>query len=585
MLPTNIYDYITQEKEAYKTTPVPLADNWEWNMFDHVTKSFLYKNSKFSKGQNDGNRPFLNIVRPILNVAYRAEGFDVKDIVPFADDEKNYYKSFLIKKFHPRWARKHDINTFIDEMVESYVDYGLALIKNVSNVRPEVVPLQRLAFCDQTDILSGPICELHQYSVDQLKQQKWRKDKIDEAITMAEAQKVTATQDGKKVKTPSKYIEVYELHGTFPQSWLSEGGDPDEYVPQMHIVTFYTDEKGNKHGITLFDGEEKKQIYKAIKRDPIYGRACGFGGVEELFEPQTWTNYSEIQLKEMLDVAALIILQTSDKKFEGNNVFKDMEKGEIVYSEDGKPLTQVSITPQNKAAFDASVEKWQQNARTIGSADEALLGENPTSGTPFALQALVTTEGKGLHEYRQGKLATFTGEIYRDWGLGYLVKEMNEGQKFADELTADELEEVVAAVVRGTTNQKIKDKMLQGQLPTAEEKAMFEEVARLEFLEGGRKRFFEIIKDEFKDIPVDVEVNIVGKQKDLAERADKLTNIFRAVIANPQVLQAPGMGKLFNEIIEASGFSAINFAQLTKALPAQEGAELPSPVEEETVPA
>src|SRR5690606_14938177 len=126
----------------------------------------------FWKGENDGSRPFKNIIRPILNVAYRTEGFDVKDIVPFVNDLKNYYKSFLVKKFHPRWARENDIDTFIDDMVESYVDYGLALVKNVNDVRPEVVELQTIAFCDQTDILGGPLCILHAYQPDELADMK-----------------------------------------------------------------------------------------------------------------------------------------------------------------------------------------------------------------------------------------------------------------------------------------------------------------------------------------------------------------------------------------------------------------------------
>ena len=58
-------------------------------------------------------------------------------------------------------------------------------------------------------------------------------------------------------------------------------------------------------------------------------------------------------------------------------------------------------------------------------------------------------------------------------------------------------------------------------------------------------------------------MNVAGKQEYLAERADKLTNIFRQIFANPAVLQAPGMGKLFNEIIESAGFSPIEFSSFT----------------------
>lgn len=88
----DIYGYITAEENNYKIDRVPITDGWEWNMFEHIKKSNLYKNFKFYKGDNDGMRPFKNIIRPILNVAYRSEGFDVKDIEPFVNDQKNYYK-------------------------------------------------------------------------------------------------------------------------------------------------------------------------------------------------------------------------------------------------------------------------------------------------------------------------------------------------------------------------------------------------------------------------------------------------------------------------------------------------------------
>ena len=74
----NVYQYITTEESSYQTMGVPIVDGMEWKMFEHVKLSTLYKSSKFSTGVDDGERPFKNIIRPILNVAYRSEGFDKK---------------------------------------------------------------------------------------------------------------------------------------------------------------------------------------------------------------------------------------------------------------------------------------------------------------------------------------------------------------------------------------------------------------------------------------------------------------------------------------------------------------------------
>lgn len=600
-----IAEYIIAEKAAFRTRKVPLTDGYEWNMYDHIRKSFLYKHSKFATGADDNTRPFKNIILPVIRVAYRSEGFDVKDIVPFVNERKNYYKSFLIKKYHPKWARKYSIDTFIDELVESYVDYGLALVKNVNDKRPEVVPLQRLAFCDMTDILSGPLCEMHPMSPDQVSEYrgKWYDEAIDMAIQLSKNEKPIISDGDLKAETPGQYMEIYELHGTLPETWLNvdngekkqgdEGYVPPEYtndtkyIPQMHIGMFYTGEDKKKKWLCLYKGREMEPIYKAKKRDPIYGRACGLGGIEELFEPQTWTNYSEIQIKEMLDIATMVLIKTTDEKFASRNNVNDIEKGEIVYIEEGKDAEQLSLSP-NKALFDQKVNDWEQRAMLIGSASEGSLGKNPSSGTPFALQDLIVQEGYGAHEYRQGQLATFVGELYRDWILGWLVDEMNQGETFLDELDLDELQYVADRVITNEVNESIKTKMLKkgfaAEVMSLEERDLLKQVLRQEFMRGGTKRFLEILKDELKEIPIDVETNIAGKQKDLADMAVKLTNIFRAIIANPNILRDKGMADLFNQIIEASGFSPVDFSSLTEApateTSAQPGSQsaIPTPV-------
>ena len=580
----NVYQYITTEESSYQTMGVPIVDGMEWKMFEHVKLSTLYKNSKFSTGVDDGERPFKNIIRPILNVAYRSEGFDVKDIYAYVNDPDNYYKSFLVRKFHEKWARANDIDTFIDELVESYVDYGGALVKNVDDIKPEVVPFQRLAFCDQTDILTGTICEKHQYSVDQLLEfkGKWDDDAIDRAILSAKEEKGGNQSSKLKSKTPGKYIEVYELHGMFPEDWLDEDGDEEKYTNQLHIVTYIEEEDNatnEKSGVTLFKGKEKKGIYKFLSRDEIYGRALGFGGIEELFEPQIWTNYNLIQQKEMLDVASIMMLQTADSSFANKNKITDMEKGEVAIHKQDMPLTQVNVQPINMVAFEKAAIAWEAQARTTGSANDAQLGVSPTSGTPFALQELVTSTGQGIHEYRRGKIATFVGEVYRDWILPHLTKEINKGDKWLEDLDLEEMQFIAESVSTKKANEKVVNMVIKyfdknGKAPTNEEIEMFKEVTKDNFLKSGNKKFIELVENELKKIPIDVSVNVAGKQKDLGKVASGLTNIFRQVFAAPEVLQDPGMSKLFNEIIESAGFSPVSFQGISNR-PVQQPAQQP----------
>lgn len=564
----NIYDFIIEEEATFKTLRVPITSSKDWNMHEHIERCTNVSNGWFHKGQNDGNRPYTDIVTPIINVAFRSEGFDVKDIVPYVNDAQKYYKSFLVKKYHPQWARKNELDTFIDEMVESSVIYDLALIKNCNNERPQVVPLQSIAFCDQTDVLAGIFGFKHQYSVDEMLEYagKWDANKIDEAITMAKASKPVEMANGQEVKTPGKYIEVYEVHGMMPDSWLNDDGDMNKYSPQMHIVSFYTGADNKKKGITLFKGAEKKPIFKKVVLKPVFGRACGRSIVESLFEDQVWTNYSGIRLKELLDAAALVLFQTDDDEF-GNQKLTNLKKNTILKHSPGRPITRMDTTVPNITAFTNDQDKRAQNARILGSASEGALGISPSSGTPFKLQDLIVQEGQGIHEYRQGKLATFmSDQLYRDWILKFLVDEMNQGRKFSEELSLDELEEIADQITTNEIEKKIKRLILaSGKVPTNEERELMRTTFRDEFMKKGNRRFFEILQNELKGIPVDVYVNIAGKQKKMAQNADKLTNLIMAVLKNPGAFsQVPGVGKMFNELLEASGFSPIGNSKITK---------------------
>jgi hypothetical protein len=557
----DVFGFITTEENNYKTNRVAITEGWEWNMYEHVNLSTLYKNSTYKTGKND-DKPFKNITRPLLNLQYRAEGFDVKDIILFINDAYEYYKSFLVRKYHEQWARENKIDTFIDELVESFVDYGGSLVKNVNQKRPELVPLQRLAFCDQTDILSGPVCEKHFYSISQLRDMagKWDAQAIEDTIVLSQPFKKSQTMGDKAVKTPSKYIEVYELHGTFPEWWLNDNSDSDKLVGQLQIVTFYKNKEENKQGIVLFRGKEKdiNDVYKFIPRDKIFGRALGLGGAEELFEAQVWTNYDIIRIKELLDHAAKMIYKTDDAAFAGRNTTTDLENGEIMVVAKGSDVSQLNTTAVNIPLFEKSIVEWQAFAKELAGASEAILGESPDSGTPFALQNLVVNQAQLLHEYRKGKLAVFVDEIYRDWILPYIVSEITKGKEFLAELDHEELMQVSESLVTCEVNKIIVEKILNGETIDPNQMDQLGQQIRQQFLKGGNKKFMEIFKGEMKEAPIDIEVSIAGKQKDLATIVQKLSNVFRQVFANPAILQDPNAVKVFNKILEYSGLEPID---------------------------
>lgn len=566
-----IFGYIKTEENNFETVRVPITRSKSWNMHEHIERCTNVSNGWFHQGANDGLRPYDDIVTPIINVGFRSEGFDVKDMVPYVNDINEHYKSFIVKKLHPQWARKHELDTFIDDVVESSVIYDLVLVKNVNNVRPEVVDLKTIAFCDQTDVMAGPLCIRHEYTVAELLsfKGKWEDDKITQAILMSKAVTKVSIAGDQTAKTPSKYVEVYELRGNLPEKWLKEGGDANKYTPQMHMVCFYVSDTGDKQGITLYKGKDKplSANFKSLKIDRVRsrGRACGRSIVETLFEPQVWNNYSGIKIKQLLD-GALSIFQTDSEEYK-NQKLSDLKTNTVLGHEVGRPITRVDGTIQNLAAFTNHQNKMQSDARILGSATDPQLGQSPTSGTPFALQNLVVQQGQGFHEYRQGKIATFFADVlYRDWILGYLVSDLDSGIKFSEELTLDEMMEIGDTIATNLAHKKIIAMVLDGKSIDETTKDALTQQYKQEFMKGGNRKFFETIKGEFKDIPTSVFVNIKGKQKDLAGNADKLTNLLREAMKNPQ--GASMFAKQYNELLEASGFSPVDFTNMTTAVQA-----------------
>lgn len=576
---TTIYDYILQEENAYNNLPIQVTENYEWSMREHINTTVLYKNSQYVTGGKE-NKPFKNITRPILNLQYRSETLEVKDIVLFVDQAEKYFMSFLVRKYHDDWAREHHIDAFLKSLGESYVDFGGTLVKEVNQDHPEVVKLQTIAFCDQTDILGGPIGLKHFFSPDQLlKMAKvgWGDEKrgatatLQDVIALSNAEKKQRQTSDVKTKTPGRYVEVYEVHGYFPTEWLEyrddmpmgaiNEKDPDtEFSLQMHIVVMMKKDGSNANGITLFCGPEKESIFKFLSRDPIYGRALGLGGAEELFDPQVWINYDVIRMTGMLDSGSKILYQTTDPAFANRNKTSDLDNGEILIVAAGAKIEQINTLPVNITVFENSVKDWEAQAQMMGGATDAILGNQPASGTPFNLQNLVTQQSQGLHEYRRGEMATFVDEIYRDWVIPQIEKKIVQDQKFLANLDLDELQNIAENVSIIQTNAMKKEMILSGKAIDPSMVDQYQATAKQQFLKMGTSQFVSILAGEFKNAPLAVKTDVAGKQKDLNALTEKLTKVFQTIAANPAMLDDPRLAKIFNQILESSGLSPIDFS-------------------------
>lgn len=205
MISPSIFEWITAEENRFTTEEIRVADNWNWSFRNQVQLIFQLKNSIFSTGANNWMRAFKAVMEPLLDFSYWAEDIEVKD-VEFYIEENGRALSFLIRKYHDEvFVREHNLDTLFDEITECDLDYGGVLVQKADSPRPEILKLQSIAFCDQTDILSGPLAFKHNFAPDKLRTMEksgWGDTKngatisIKELIALAEAEKQPAGMKG-----------------------------------------------------------------------------------------------------------------------------------------------------------------------------------------------------------------------------------------------------------------------------------------------------------------------------------------------------------------------------------------------------
>lgn len=523
-------------------------------------------------------------MEPILNLAYWTEDIEVKDVVFYIESVNGRALSFFVKKYHDEvYVKEHNLDDLFDEITESDVDYGGVLVEQATKKRPKVMSLTKLAFCDQTDVLGGPLAFKLYLSPSKLKKMEkngWFKTENAAKGTAQELiELATATKDpeggrkgDKENVTPGKNIEVYIMRGPLPKAYLDDGDDMETIENQVQIVASYFDEKKNRQGFVIYRKKENEGSLKFFTSQVVSGRGLGRGWGERMLHPQIWTNFLEIHKTQMLQAGAKTPLMTDDTSFTNANKINEMENNEItIVSKDSKlPPTPIqTINPANVRLYDKSINEWFEFAQYAGAAFDPLMGKQATSGTTFRGQERVVAQGRGPHDRLRGKRAKFIEEIYRDWILPEIKREIVNGKKFLATLTADEMQWVTDQLAENYASRQVVEDVLEGKVPRDKEilKAEF----ATNFRKKGSQRLIEILKDEFRDVEIKIGINIAGKQKDLSGLSDKLLSIFQFVFANPQAfqqaMQIPGMSKTFSDILEYSGVNQADFMSFVGSMP------------------
>ena len=241
-------------------------------------------------------------------------------------------------------------------------------------------------------------------------------------------------------------------------------------------------------------------------------------------------------------------------------------------------MGQVDTFPRNIALFEKAMVRNEARAQQLGGAPDPLMGEPAPSGTPFRAQERQVIEGKGIHEYRKGKIAVSLNKIYMDWILPDMIPEMLNEKEFFAELNWKEQKEILDAVYESAVSRIKIDMVLDLKVPYDDEVRLQAEAERNAYARYGKTMPLKILKDEMKGAPLAVRVNIAGKQKNLVEYVDKLSNAFNRVFStyNPQtrtfaIFDDPRMLDWFNQILEKSDLDPIDMGNYPQPVVAPQG--------------
>ena len=463
----DIYSWVKSEESSFETDEIQVGDNWWWNFRNHVQLIFHLKNGLFFTGENNWLRAFKNIMEPIINLSFWTEDIEVKDIMFYVEGEDDRALSFMLKKYHDEvYVNEHDIDKLIDDITESDIEYGGVLVQKGKG-EPEVIPLNAVTFCDQTDILGGPIATKHYFSPSKLRQMAkkgWGDEanganiSIEDLIVLATAEKDAGAIGGTKTnKVTGKTIEVYVVRGDMPENYLKDNDNMEKYVSQVQIIGFYTTKDGKKEGVTLYRKEANDDDLKFFTSKEIYQRALGRGVGETLLQPQIWTNFLTIHKTNMLEAGSKIALYTDDESYTQKNKLQEMENLEITTIEEGKSIQQVPVLAgANIQLYANSINEWFEYAQYSGSAFDPPMGKEGNSGTTFKGQERSVAQGRGIHDRRRGQRAKFIEEIYRWDIIPRMVKEIKKGKEFLSTLTNEELSWVSEQMATKAVNNRIR---------------------------------------------------------------------------------------------------------------------------------
>jgi len=380
------------------------------------------------------------------------------------------------------------------------------------------------------------------------------------------------TLDGTDKDTRAHYIKLYEVHGEFPLSYITDKEkDEDTYVQQMHVISYVSNGK-TEDKFTLYKGREEKSPYVITHLIEEDGKTLATGAVKSLFEAQWMVNHTAKQIKDQLDLTSKLIMQTSDGNFVGQNALNAIETGQILIHAPNQPLTALNMRA-DIVPLQNNQTQWKVLGNEQVGISESMQG-GVKSGTAWRQTEAVLAESHSLFDLMTQNKGLAIEDIVKDYVIPYMKRTLNNSEEIAAILEANDIKKIdkiyVKSEAQKALKKEIKETLLRGELPVSMDTTASEEQIQEQLNDLGSQRFFKpseidnkTWKEIFKDFEWEVQVDVTGEQTDAKAELATLVTLYGQVLQSGNVETAQ---KVLTQISELTG--AFSPAEMTELPPA-----------------
>ncbi len=565
---TTIHEVVRRAEKNYVYDTVRLGDYVDWSMHETIERIIAYLNSKHITGDKDSlgrEKPFFNIVTAASNIWYRATDVDRKDITIRPVKGGSVMLAFIATVLLQDWMRRTNFGVFLNQWGRMLAQFGSAVTKFVvkeGKLIPSVVSWNRM-ICDQIDFDALPRIEKIYKTPAQLRNSKeYNQTVVEELITSVSARK---TLQGQKKDNQNEFIELYEVHGELPVGLLLENPENEDwtkYTQQMHIVSYVKTGK-TFDDFSLFSGKEAQDPYQLTHLMEEDGRTLSIGSVEMLFDPQWMQNHSQKNIKDTLDLASKIFLQTADANFLGRNVLTSVETGDIFVHKLNEPLTQINVSKFDITNLQNFANQWRVLGQELSATPDAMRGINPPSGTPLGTTQILTGQASSLFEQMLENKGLALEEILRKFIIPHIKTKMDSKEEISAILEDYQIKQIDSVYIPNKAkklyNEIVQEQILNGEIPLAFD----QEIAEAEVREGmaglGNRRFIspaggaKTWKEVLKDLEWEFEVGIVNEPADKTAILQTLSSTLQIIAGFAGRPMSEDERLVFNKIMNYAG--------------------------------